>query len=87
MFPRSGQGFNYGAYEYNTVGIIDEDFYNNEKDEGHIKIKIAAREEGLEIKPGVGFCQGIFGIFGITEDDDVSEIRNGGIGSTTKVNN
>lgn len=23
IYPRSGQGFKYGVYEYNTVGIID----------------------------------------------------------------
>lgn len=85
-YPRSGQGFKYGAYEYNSVGIIDSD-YSFAKNEGHIKIKLAARKNGLEIESGMGFCQGIFVPYGITEDDEVTEVRVGGFGSTTKVNN
>ena len=38
----------------------------------------------VTVKKGEGFAQGIFLEYGITEDDDVSEIRNGGFGSTTK---
>ena len=33
---------------------------------------------------GQGMVQGIFFEFGIVEDDDVTEERNGGFGSTTK---
>ena len=85
-YPRSGQGFKFGAYEYNSVGIIDGD-YAYAKNEGPIKIKLAARKNGLIIEAGMGFCQGIFVEYGITEDDEVTEIRTGGFGSTTKVNN
>ena len=38
----------------------------------------------VEVKKGDGFAQGIFVEYGITFDDDVSEERNGGFGSTTK---
>ena len=42
--------------------------------------------EGKEIfiAKGTGFMQGIFVEYGITYDDDATEIRNGGFGSTTK---
>ena len=36
----------------------------------------------LKIKSGSGIAQGIFVEYGITYDDDVSDIRNGGFGST-----
>jgi len=36
------------------------------------------------VSSGKGFMQGIFIEYGITYDDDVSEVRNGGFGSTTK---
>ena len=84
IYPRSGQGFRYGMHEYNTVGIIDNDYYyaNNE---GHIMVKLSCRKLCPIIDQGVGFCQGIFEIHGITEDDNVTEIRTGGLGSTTEV--
>lgn len=38
----------------------------------------------VEVEAGDGFMQGIFVQYGITLDDDVTEVRNGGFGSTTK---
>lgn len=38
----------------------------------------------ISLKAGQGMVQGIFFEFGIVEDDDVTEERNGGFGSTTK---
>ena len=40
IYPRSGQGFKYKLEIANTVGIIDSDYYNNKKNEGHIMIKL-----------------------------------------------
>ena len=37
----------------------------------------------MEIDAGTGFMQGIFVEYGITVDDDVTDVRNGGFGSTT----
>ncbi len=85
-FPRSGLGFKYRLQLNNTVGVIDSDYYNSDN-EGHIFIKITNdSKEGkvLSLKEGTGFAQGIFFQFGITEDDEVEEVRNGGFGSTTK---
>ena len=70
----------------NTVGIIDSDYYYSDN-EGHIFAKITNdTNEGktVEIPAGTGFMQGIFMEYGITVDDEVEEIRNGGFGSTTK---
>ena len=86
IYPRSGLGFKYRLQLNNTVGIIDSDYYFSDN-EGHIMIKITNdSNEGktVEVKKGDGFAQGIFVEYGITFDDDVSEERNGGFGSTTK---
>jgi len=86
LFPRSGLGFKYRLQLNNTVGIIDSDYYYSDN-EGHIFIKLTNdSNEGkeLSVPMGQGFAQGIFLQFGITEDDDVTELRNGGFGSTTK---
>lgn len=85
VFPRSGLGFKYRLQLNNTVGIIDSDYYYSDN-EGHIFIKLTNdSNEGKEltVPMGQGFAQGIFLQFGITEDDDVSKIRNGGMGSTS----
>lgn len=85
-YPRSGLGFKFRLQLNNTVGIIDSDYYYSDN-EGHIFAKITNdSNEGktLEVKAGDGFMQGIFVEYGITLDDDVTEVRNGGFGSTTK---
>lgn len=86
IFPRSGLGFKYRVQLNNTVGIIDSDYYHSDN-EGHILIKITnanTEEKTLTLAAGDAFAQGIFLPFGITEDDDAAEIRNGGFGSTSK---
>ena len=44
----------------------------------------ALKELDVSVKQGEGFSQGIFIEYGITYDDEVSEVRDGGFGSTTK---
>lgn len=82
LYPRSGLGFKNKLHLYNTVGIIDSDYYFS-KNEGHIIAKIAAEHE-THIHMGGAFIQGIFTPYGITVDDNVVNIRNGGFGSTNK---
>lgn len=85
-YPRSGLGFKYRLQLNNTVGIIDSDYYDSDN-EGHMFAKITNdTNEGktVELKRGTGFMQGIFVEYGITVDDDVQTVRNGGFGSTTK---
>ncbi|MBR6326454.1 MAG: dUTP diphosphatase [Lachnospiraceae bacterium] len=84
MFPRSGLGFKYRLQLNNTVGIIDSDYYYSDN-EGQIFVKLTNdSNEGktVEIHAGDGVLQGIFLPYGITEDDDVKSVRNGGFGST-----
>ena len=86
IYPRSGLGFKYRLGLNNTVGIIDQDYYFSDN-EGHIQIKMTnASNEGktLSVKAGDAFAQGIFIEYGITYDDDVTDQRNGGFGSTNR---
>ena len=88
IYPRSGLGFKYRLQLNNTVGIIDSDYFYSDN-EGHIFAKITndSREgKTVEIPAGTGFMQGIFLEYGITLDDEATEVRNGGFGSTTGKN-
>lgn len=85
-YPRSGLGFKYRLQLDNTVGIIDSDYFYSDN-EGHMFAKITndtKEEKTVELTKGSGFMQGIFVEYGITVDDDATEVRNGGFGSTTK---
>ena len=85
LYPRSGLGFKYRLQLNNTVGIIDSDYYGSDN-EGHIFIKITNdtnENRTIVMESATGFAQGIFMQFGITDDDEATETRNGGFGSTT----
>ena len=87
-YPRSGLGFKFRIRLFNTVAVVDSDYFYSDN-EGHIFIKLANETNDgklVKIKQGEGFAQGVFVEYGITVDDDEDEkeIRNGGFGSTTK---
>lgn len=92
IVPRSGLGFKYGVQLSNTVGIIDADYYNNPKNEGHIWVKLSypildKHQQSLTIHAGDAVCQGIILPFYKLENDTTDETRNGGFGSTDNVEN
>lgn len=85
-YPRSGLGYKYRFQLNNTVGIIDSDYYYS-SNEGHIMAKMAnvgLENKTIELEKATAFMQGLFVQYGITVDDEVTEIRDGGFGSTTK---
>ena len=86
LYPRSGLGFKYRLQLDNTVGIIDSDYYNNPKNEGHIIVKITNDtnlvDNTLTINPGDKFCQGIFQPYGVVYNNKAEGTRTGGFGST-----
>lgn len=85
-FPRSGLGFKYRLQLDNTVGIIDSDYFYAEN-EGHLFVKLTNDSKNgkiVTVEVGTAFMQGVFVPFGITEDDEVTQIRTGGLGSTSK---
>lgn len=86
LYPRSGLGFKFRLQLNNTVGIVDADYYFS-SNQGHIFAKITNdtnEQKTINIGQGEGFMQGVFVEFGITIDDESTEIRDGGFGSTTK---
>lgn len=84
LYPRSGLGYKYRVMLNNTTGIIDSDYCYSDN-EGHIFIKLYnGGDKRMEVKEGVAFVQGVFLPYGITKDDDVTAIRNGGFGSTSR---
>lgn len=84
IFPRSGLGFKYRLRLNNTVGIIDADYAQSDN-EGHIFVRMTNEsDKALHVDAGSAFAQGIFVRYLLTEDDTVTETRNGGMGSTDK---
>ncbi len=84
IYPRSSLGFRYRLQLDNTVGIVDSDYFWSDN-EGHIFAKLtncSNEEKTVHLTRGAGFMQGVFVEYGITVDDDVETVRNGGIGST-----
>lgn len=84
IYPRSGLGFKYRLKLDNTVGIIDAD-YSNSDNEGHIFVRMTNESaKPLIIAQGSAFAQGVFTRYMLTEDDDATAERNGGLGSTSR---
>lgn len=85
IYPRSSLGFKKGLMLINTVGIIDSDYYSNTENDGNIGFKFKnLTDKEVIIKAGERVMQGIFKKYLITDNDNVTSIRTGGIGSTGK---
>ena len=83
IYPRSSIGSNCLLFLPNNTGIIDADYYNNPKNEGHILIPfINLSPYCIKIKKGERIAQGIFSRYEIVDDDNVIKERLGGFGST-----
>ena len=82
IIPRSGQGTKFRLRLANTVGLIDSDYYNADN-EGHIMAKLCNEGDRMfTVEAGKAIAQAVFVPYGITEDDDVTDTRTGGFGST-----
>lgn len=82
---RSSVGIKRRLMLANNIGVIDSDYYNNEKTDG--QIFIALHNYGREvqtIRKGERIAQGIFIPFFKTSDDSADGKRKGGIGSTNE---
>lgn len=83
IYIRSSQAFKKGLTLANNVGIIDADYYNNSKNEGHILIGLFnSTDQVVVLEKNEKFAQGIFKKYLTVTDDDVEVVRKGGIGST-----
>lgn len=85
IYVRSSLGFKWDIRMCNQVGIIDADYYGNCENEGHIFVCLKNEgEKEVNINKGDRFVQGIFTHYLITDDDNATGNREGGIGSTNK---
>src|SRR5690554_6101230 len=83
IYPRSSLGIKKGLIMSNAVGIIDKDYYNNPNNEGHIMIPLFNfGQSDAVIQKGERVAQGVFQKYLITSDDESSNERTGGFGSS-----
>lgn len=84
IIPRSSMG-KHPVMIANTVGLIDSDYYGNESTDGNIGFRLLNLGTApYEIKAGDRIGQGIFIKYGTIKDDDTTETRTGGFGSSNK---
>lgn len=84
LYTRSSLGFNRGIRLANTVGVVDSDYYNNENNEGQMYVEFYNPHRATVIQEGEKYMQGVFINYLTTEDDDTTQERVGGLGSTGK---
>ncbi|MDY0075440.1 MAG: dUTP diphosphatase [Acholeplasmataceae bacterium] len=84
IYPRSSLAIKKGLMMSNSVGVIDQDYYGNKENEGHIMIPlINIKSHDVTIKAGERIAQGIFTNFNKTSDDEIKQAtRQGGFGSS-----
>lgn len=83
LHVRSSIGIKRGLILANVTGVIDADYYDNPDNEGHIIIALTnISNKTQEIKSGECVAQGIFQKYFVSTDDEATEERRGGIGST-----
>lgn len=79
--PRSSTGMK-GLFIRNTLGVIDSDYFYA-KNEGHIMYGLKnIGNDTLTFSKGDRILQGIIVQYFVMDDDDTTEVREGGIGST-----
>lgn len=75
-----------GAYLMlaNGVGLIDADYYNNEDNEGHIFFQVINMSPfNIKLEKGNIIGQGVISTYDKAEDDNSTDLRVGGLGSST----
>lgn len=81
---RSSMPLKYWLIMANSEGIIDQDYYGNESNDGEIFFQlINLFPFAIELKKGDKIGQGIIKSYGLTDDDNATGIRTGGFGSTS----
>lgn len=84
LFIRSSLGFKYGLSMPTSVSVIDGDYFDADN-EGHIMVKLQNNGiKNVKINKGDRIVQGVFVPYGIALDDDTTEVRYGGLGSTNR---
>lgn len=85
LYDRSSNPKKLGLVLANSVGVIDGDYYNNESNEGHIFVQFKnINNQTVHIKKGDRIAQAVFTPFLRADNDNVTNTRTGGYGSTDK---
>ena len=85
LFAKSSGFGKKGIMLSNAVGVIDGDYYENEDNDGHIMFSIInMKDEDIVIKKGDAIGQAMFSKYLKVDNDNSTEIRKGGFGSTSK---
>lgn len=85
LFPRSSSPKKQGILFPHSVGIIDQDYYGNVDNDGHLLIQcINIKDEDVVIKKGERVAQAMFQKYLIIDNDNADGTRTGGFGSTDK---
>lgn len=85
LYPRSSLGFKNRFRFFNTIPIIDADYYNNKDNEGHIIIgfDVYTTSHEFKLKRNDKICQGIITqYYTYDQEEKVDKVRIGGFGST-----
>lgn len=85
LFVRSSIGIKKGIVLSNGTGVIDSSYYGNESNDGNIGVSLLnTTNEDVVIEKGDRIMQGMFVKYLTTEDDNATEERTGGFGSSGK---
>lgn len=83
LYDRSSNPDKRGVVLINSVGVIDSDYYNNSKNEGHIfALMKNISQETVTLDAGLRIVQGVFAPYLLADNDETVEVRTGGFGST-----
>lgn len=83
IYNRSGNPGKLGLILANSVGVIDSDYYGNEKNDGEIMFAFYNLFPfAITIKKGTKIGQGVFQKFLKVDGDNADGVRSGGFGST-----
>jgi len=84
IYIRSSLAIKHGLMLSNNVPVIDSDFYNSDTEGNIILALYNTSNNDVFIEPHERIAQGIFTKYYTTEDDNTTEERTGGVGSTGK---
>ena len=83
LYNRSSNPKKKGLILANSVGVIDKDYYENLDNDGHIMFAFYnTKDEDILIKKGEAIGQGVFTKYLLIDNDNVTNLRTGGFGST-----
>lgn len=86
MLVNRSSGPKKGLVMANSIGVVDADYYENESNDGHFYFQFYnMMEEEITIHKGDAIGQVIFQKYLLTDHDNATDIRHGGIGSTDKI--